>query len=78
MKKLERIDEIAMVYLLRNEPHCIGVLDDEPKMAAAMAMVQLVKKGRAIGVMTDDGPSYRLTPLGKREAMALDTPDDAA
>lgn len=72
MKKLERIDEMALVYLLHNEPHCIGALDSEPKMAAAMAMVELVKKGRALGTMTDDGPSYHLTPRGRREAVLLE------
>jgi len=72
MKKLTRLDEMALVYLLRNEPHCIGVLDSEPKMAAALAFEELKKKGRAIAEITDDGPSYRLTPRGRAEAMQID------
>jgi hypothetical protein len=56
--------EAMALWCLAQKPDCIGLIDTEEKMAAALTYVALVEKALAIATIGADGPTYQITPKG--------------
>lgn len=63
--------QILALECLSRGPHSVGPLDDEFKIAAVHAFVELQKLGLAISSIEQDGPKYRLTPKGSDTLTAI-------
>lgn len=61
----QQVDMMALRFLERGGPHCVGILDDENKMAAALLFIGLQQRGLAIAEIGENGPIYRITPAGR-------------
>jgi hypothetical protein len=68
MRKLTLTEQAAMYFLERDGPLCPGL---DATSAASQKVIRvldsLVKKKRAVVEMTDDGPRYSLSALGREE-----------
>lgn len=56
---------IALRFLERGGPHCIGVIDDENKLAAALLFDELNRAGLTGAVIGEQGPIYRISLKGR-------------
>lgn len=74
MSGLSETDLMALRFLASNGPDCVGIIDDEDKLAAALLYCDLEKR-RLITVQfkTADGPVWAITAAG-RAALAWSTP----
>lgn len=61
---LNEVDRQGL-QLLSHGPHCIGLIDDEAKLAAAVVLHGLQRRGYAMSAITPEGPRYHLTPKGQ-------------
>lgn len=64
--------DLMALRLLIPGPHCIGVIDDENKMAAALVFISLHDRGLVKSQRGPAGPSYSLTAAGRRAILAND------
>jgi len=57
----------ALSFLHRNGPHCIGPLDNDDKLAAAITMRELIDEALVMAVINDGEtePVYHLTTKGR-------------
>ena len=68
MKKLTDIELAALYFLDRDGPICPGdAVQSEAGQIVKAVFDSLVKKKRAHVEMTDDGPSYSLSAIGRDE-----------
>ena len=56
--------EIQALRFLEKGPDCIGLIDDESKLAAALMFVDLKRRGLVTSVVSDDGPIWSLSDAG--------------
>jgi len=68
---LKPYEQLAVDFLARNGTDCVGVIDDEEKLAAAWVYVNLHTRGYLIATIGDTGPVYRLTSKGRAIASAI-------
>lgn len=57
--------EVMALQFLSRGPDCIGVVDTEEKLAAAMVFIELQKRGLVIGDPSDDGPVWSILSAGR-------------
>jgi len=55
----------ALRFLRDHGPDCIGEIDTEEKLAAAVVFCNLKTAGLVDSELTPDGPAFRLTPAGR-------------
>jgi hypothetical protein len=56
-------------------PDCVGLIDTEEKLAAAILFCNLQQMGYAISEVGPDGPIHRITPKGRAALQqSKDTP----
>lgn len=68
MRKLTDIERAALYFLDRDGPCCPGdAVDTEAGQIVKAVFDSLVKKKRATVEMTDDGPSYSISAIGRQE-----------
>lgn len=59
--------ELMALKFLEEAPHCIGVIDTEEKMAAALVFVELKNRG-LVEALPDvgNGPFFALSDAGRK------------
>lgn len=57
---------MALGFVSRNGSDCVGVIDSEEKMAAALLYDQLRRDGLLVAELSDDGPVFRITPACRK------------
>jgi hypothetical protein len=68
MKKLTDMERAALYFLNRDGPICPGdAVQTEAGQIVKSVFDSLVKKKRANVEMTDDGPSYSISAIGRQE-----------
>lgn len=68
MRKITDIERAALYFLDRDGPCCPGdAVDTEAGQIVKAVFDSLVKKKRATVEMTDDGPSYSISAIGRQE-----------
>ncbi len=70
------VDRMALDFLDRVGSDCIGVIDTDAKLAAAIVFLDLNKRGLVIASLSDDGPVYRLTSSGRAALRRAGPPSD--
>jgi len=56
----------ALQFLAARGSDCIGVIDNEEKLAAALVFHEMKQKGLVLATISNDGPVYRLSNAGKK------------
>ena len=59
----------ALEFLAKAGHDCVGLIDTEEKLAAALVYHDLKQRGYILSTMSDDGPVYWLSNAGKLEAV---------
>lgn len=68
MRKLTDTERAALYFLDRDGPICPGdAVETEAGQIVKAVFDSLVKKKRAAVEMTDDGPSYSISAIGRQE-----------
>jgi len=62
---LEQARHMALTFIDKRGSDCIGVIDSEEKLAAAMIYEGLKRDGLLLAAIGDEGPVYRVTPKGR-------------
>lgn len=60
-------DRLALEFISSRGTDCVGKIDNEDKLAAAMIYLDLKKRGLLSSVPSDDGPVFSITQAGKEE-----------
>lgn len=68
MESLMEHERQALEYLSSVGSDCVGVIDSEEKLSAALVYHDLRERGYLIASMTESGPVYWLSNKGKLEA----------
>jgi DNA-binding transcriptional regulator PaaX len=63
MKDTLRFD--ALNFIANRGSDCVGVIDSETKLAAAVLFARLKDEGLLASTPTPDGPEYSLTDAGR-------------
>lgn len=61
----EEVRRDALNFIANRGSDCVGVIDSEPKLAAALLYARLREEGLLASTITDDGPEYSLTDAGR-------------
>lgn len=62
-ESITETERMALAFLAKG-PDCIGVIDTDEKLAAALVFETLRRRGLVVSTITDDGPEYRITRDG--------------
>ncbi|HEY1034998.1 MAG TPA: hypothetical protein VGE09_08455 [Pseudoxanthomonas sp.] len=63
--KQDELRRMALEFIDKHGSDCVGVIDSEEKVAAALFYVRLHRDGLLSATPTADGPEYRLTAAGQ-------------
>lgn len=61
----EEVRREALSFIASRGSDCVGVIDSEPKLAAALLYALLREEGLLASTITDEGPEYSLTDAGR-------------
>lgn len=61
----ETVRHDALSFIHQRGSDCVGEIDSEEKLAAAMLYAMLCNEGLLARAATDDGPEYSLTEAGR-------------
>lgn len=65
LRELKPHEIMALEFMVKHGPDCIGIIDADEKMAAAIVFDQMRRDGLLIAEIGPLGPIYRITPAGR-------------
>ncbi len=64
------VDIMALQFLTRAPGDCVGVIETEEQIAAALIYIDLERRGLVVSHKEADGPHYFITAAGMRHLKA--------
>ena len=60
-------DIMALAFIKKHPGDCVGTIETEEQLAAAMIFIELKRRGLLMAEIGPDGPRYFITKSGERE-----------